>query len=231
MTVRFPLVLVVDDDPIICRTLQLNLEADGYDVLTAVSGREALRYLEQVMPDLAIVDLLLPDMHGFELCARVKRYLDLPIIMLTAVGTEESVVEGLKLYAEDYVVKPFRYRELLARIERVLKRARPALPECQVLVVNGELRVDFARHTATVRGREVPLTPLESRLLACLARRPNRVVSNEVLMDELWPEGEGDAPRLWVLVSRLRRKIEPDPTAPRYILTERDQGYRLVVED
>src|SRR3972149_474938 len=109
--VRFPLILVVDDDPTITRSLQANLEADGFDVLTAHNGQEALRLMGRRLPDLVIVDLLLPDMHGFELSKRIKEYLDLPIVMLTAVGNEDSIIEGLDLYAEDYVVKPFSYRE------------------------------------------------------------------------------------------------------------------------
>src|SRR3989338_6861969 len=129
MLVHFPGVLIVDDDVTILRSLQVNLEADGFDVYTATTGSEALERLQQKLPDLVLVDLLLPDMHGFELCRRIKRFLDLPIIMLTGVGTEDSVVEGLDLYAEDYVVKPFGYRELLARISRVLKRTEKVRPQ------------------------------------------------------------------------------------------------------
>ncbi|MBI3733997.1 MAG: response regulator transcription factor [Chloroflexi bacterium] len=226
---HFPLILVVDDDPIILRTLSLNLQADGYDVLTAASGGEALLVVQQSLPDLAIVDLMLPDMHGFEVCKRLKQYLDLPIVMLTAVGTEESIVTGLEEYAEDYIVKPFSYRQLLARLGRVLKRARPAMPDSDVVRLDGDTAIDFARRQITAGGRAERLTPTESRALACLARNANQIVPTERLMDEVWPDGEGDAERLWVLINRLRHKLEPNPKEPRYLLNERGIGYSLAV--
>jgi DNA-binding response OmpR family regulator len=228
MSIQFPLILVIDDDPIITRTLSLNLQADGYDVITAASGGEALRVLEQRLPDLAIVDLLLPDMHGFELCKRIKQYLDLPMVMLTAVGTEETVIAGLEQYAEDYVVKPFSYKQLLARIARVLKRTRAVKPAREVVRLADGVEVDFARRVVRVGARGVRLTPAESRALACLARRANQCVSNATLLSEVWTDGEGDEDRLWVLINRLRHKVEPDPKKPIYLLNERGVGYRLV---
>ncbi len=227
MLVRFPLLLVVDDDPAILRSLQVNLEADGFDLLLAATGREALEKVGQRLPDLAIVDLLLPDMHGFQLCEELKRYLDLPIIMLTAVSAEDSVTDGLDRYAEDYVVKPFSYRQLLSRINRILKRTRHLLPESQVAVVDEGLSVDFARHVAIVDGIETRLTPVESRLLSVLARHLNRVVSAQVLMEEGWPDGDGDHARLWVNLRRLRLKLEAQPEAPTRLVTVKGQGYRL----
>lgn len=227
MMVHFPLLLIVDDDPTIVRSLQVNLEADGFDVLTASTGARALEWLERKVPDLMVVDLLLPDMHGFELCQKVKSYLDIPIIMLTAVGKEDSMVQGLDLYAEDYVVKPFSYRELLARINRVLKRTQDALPKEQTVAVDDDVHINFAKHTVRLGFKEIRLTPIESRLLATLARKPNRVVSSELLMDEVWPDGEGDPNRLWVNIERLRTKIEDDPRKPQRLITERGVGYRL----
>lgn len=229
MLVHFPALLIVDDDPTIIRSLRVNLEADGFDVLTAGTAAEALERLERKLPDLAVVDLLLPDMHGFELCRRIKRYVDVPIIMLTAVGAEDMIVEGLERYAEDYVVKPFSYRELLARIWRVLKRTQKLRPQEQVLVVDQHLSVDFARHVAIRDGREVRLTPIESRLLAALSRNVNRVVSTESLLEEAWLDDEGDPSRLWVNIRRLRSKLEEDPNRPRRLVTERGVGYRLCV--
>lgn len=231
MLVEFPTLLVVDDDRYILRFLRMNLERDGFEVLVAATALEALDQLERGLPDLAIVDLLLPDMHGFELCRQIKSYVDLPVIVLTAVGTEESTVEGLEQYAEDYMVKPFRYRELLARVKRVMKRTRQLLPQRALQALGRELCLDFARHRAIVNGREVRLTPTESRLLACLARSPNRVVGHERLMDEVWPDGEGDPLRLKVAVRRIRAKIEDDPARPRYLLTHRGEGYSLVVPE
>ncbi len=227
MLVHFPELLVIDDDRHILRFLRINLERDGFEVRVAENGREALEQLQRRLPDLAIVDLLLPDMHGFELCRKIEAYIDIPIIMLTAVGTEESTVEGLEKYAEDYIVKPFRYRELLARISRILERNKHLLPPRHLQIVPGELSLDFARHMIIFRGKEVSLTPMESRLLTCLARKPNRVVSRETLMDEVWRDGEGDPLRLKVAVHRLRAKLEKEYEKPRYLVACRGQGYML----
>ncbi len=228
MTNHAPLILVVDDDVVVRKTLSLNLQADGFDVVTAASGSEAIHALGRRLPDLAIVDLLLPDMHGFDVCRRIKAYLDLPIVMLTAVGTEESVIQGLEDFAEDYIIKPYSYKQLLARITRVLKRSRSAIPESDVMRLGDAITVDFARHTILAYGRSEILTPTESRALACLARRVNQLVANETLIDEIWPEAEGDTNRLWVLISRLRHKIEPDPREPIHLINERSIGYRLI---
>lgn len=226
---QFPLILVVDDDPIVTRTLSLNMQADGFDVVTAASGSEALRLLEKRLPALAIVDLMLPDIHGFDLSRKIKCYNDIPIVMLTAVGTEASIVEGLEEYAEDYIVKPFSYKQLLARIARVLKRTQSTKPETDVVKISREVEVDFARHIVSVRRREVKLTPTESRALLALIRHANRPVSTETLLGEIWQDGEGDENRWWVLVKRLREKIEPDPSEPRLLVNERGVGYRLVI--
>jgi len=226
---QFPLILVIDDDPIITRTLSLNLQADGYDVVTAAGGGEALRVLERRLPDLAIVDLILPDIHGFDLSRKIKSYNDIPIVMLTAVGTEESIIAGLERYAEDYVVKPFSYKQLLARVTRVLKRTRTAKPEREVVKLSNAVAIDFARHSVTVNGNETKLTPTESRALASLVRHANQVVATETLLREIWEDDEGDENRLWVLIKRLREKIEPDPREPRVLVNERGVGYRLEV--
>ena len=228
MTVAFPQILVVDDDPILSRTLQLNLERDGFHVDVASDGQEALKSLERRIPDLMLVDLLLPDMHGFELSRRVKQYLDVPIVMVTAVGAEDSVVKGIESYAEDYVVKPFNYRELLARVNRVLKRTRNVLPEGQIIKLGPGLVIDFARHVVAINGQDLRLTPTEERLLAALARNLNRVVPKDSLIDETWPDGDGDSPRLWVNIQRIRRKMEPQPDVPKYLVTEANVGYKLV---
>ena len=229
MSVPFPLILVIDDDPVITRTLMLNLQADGYDVITAASGSEALRALALRLPDLAVVDLMLPDMHGFELSRKIKTYNDIPIVMLTAVGTEESIVAGLEQFAEDYIVKPFSYKQLLARVTRVLRRTRGVKPEHDLVKIADGVEVDFARHSVTVNGCEAKLTPTESRVLACLVRHPNQSVSNEILLEEIWQDGDGDEGRLWVLIKRLREKLEPNPRVPCVLVNERGVGYRLVI--
>lgn len=223
------MLLVVDDDPHILRFLEMNLEKDGFELLLAATGQEAMERLHREIPDLAVIDLLLPDIHGFELARRIKSYLDIPIVMLTAVGTEESVVAGLEHYAEDYIVKPFRYRELHARIQRVLKRTKHLILERSPLVIDERLSLDFARHVAIVDGREVALTPTESRLLACLARSSNRFVRRTTLIDEVWSDEEGDPLRLKVAIHRLREKIEPNPSLPRYLISRRGEGYKLAV--
>ncbi len=229
MLVYFPKLLVIDDDPSIIRSLRVNLEADGFDVFTAFNGKEALIQIEKTLPDLALVDLMLPDIHGFELSKKIKAYLDIPIIMLTAIDTEDSVVGGLELYAEDYIVKPFIYRELLARVNRVLKRTQNVKPQEQVIVLDANLSIDFARHLLATGREEKRLTPIESRLLAILVRNANHVVANERLMDEVWPDGEGDASRLWVNMSRLRDKIETLSANQNFLVTERNIGYKLCV--
>ena len=205
----------------------MNLERDGFEVRTAENGQEGLEQMQRRLPDLALVDLLLPDMHGFELCSRIKAYMDMPIIVLTAIGTEESAVEGLEKHAEDYIVKPFRYRELRARINRVLERSKHLLPPRHFVILPGELSVDFARHVIVLQDGKVSLTPTESRLLTCLARTPNRVVSQERLIDEVWPDGEGDPLRLKVAVHRLRVKLGRRSKWSRYLHSYRGQGYML----
>jgi two-component system KDP operon response regulator KdpE/two-component system response regulator VicR len=227
--VHFPILLVVDDDPHILRFLSMNLDRDGFEVRLAENGQAALAQLQRETPDLAIVDLLLPDMHGFELCRKIKGYLDIPIMMLTAVGTEESIIEGLEKYAEDYIVKPFRYRELRARINRLLKRTKHLLPPRKLQLVPGGLSLDFDRRVVSWGDREVALTPTECRLLACLARNPNVIVSRDRLMDEVWPEGDGDPLRLKVAIHRLRTKLEKEPNSPRYLLSYRGRGYKLAI--
>ena len=177
MLVHFPELLVIDDDRHILRFLKMNLERDGFEVRTAENGLEALKQIQRRLPDMALVDLLLPDMHGFKLCNKIKAYIDIPIIVLTAVGTEESAVEGLEKYAEDYIVKPFRYQELRARINRILERNKHLLPPRYLEIVPGELSLDFSRRVVILQDKEVSLTPMESRLLTCLARNSNCMVS------------------------------------------------------
>jgi len=205
----------------------MNLEKDGFEVAVAENGREALERIRRGLPDLALVDLLLPDMHGFELSSKIKAYADIPIIALTAVDSEDSIVEGLDNYTDDYIVKPFRYRELRARINRILINSRHLRTPRSLQLVPGKLSLDLTRHVAISEGKEVPLTPVECRLLACLARNLNRVVDKERLIEEVWPDGEGDPLRLKVTIHRLRAKLERDPASPRYVTTQRGRGYML----
>ena len=222
-------ILIADDDPDLRFTLEAQLEADGYLVQAAATGRAALGLAERLLPHLAVLDLVLPGLDGFELARRLRRLGDVPVIMLTALDDEETKVRGLEGYAQDYVTKPFSYRELRARIERVLERTRSAAePEAAVLDLDGGLRVDFARRQVQRAGREpVRLTPTEVRLLQVLARNRGQVLPSALLLDRAWPDGGGSVPALWEYVRRLRQKLGDDPEAPRYLESERGIGYRL----
>jgi DNA-binding response OmpR family regulator len=222
-------ILITDDDPDLLFTLRTQLESDGYDVQATASGEAALLAAEKTLPHLAVLDLLMPGMDGFEVAKRLKRLGDVPIIMLTALDDEEHIVQGLESYADDYVTKPFSYRQLLARIKRVLERAWPGGdPEGPLLTLDGGLQVDFARRQIMRGGEAVErLTPTESRLLQLLARNAGRVLPNALLLDRCWPDGGGSVQALWEYVRRLRQKLGDDPEAPRYLESERGIGYRL----
>ena len=221
-----PAVLLVDDDPTLLSVLSRRVSRAGFDVRTAPSGPAALRHLESSWPALLVVDLMMPGMDGFELCRRVKQLADLPIIVLSAVDESESKVSALELYAEDYVTKPFDPDELVARIQRVLRRASIGNP--QVSLDGGDVEVDFAMRRLTSPAGTHQLTPTEARLLQVLAASVDRIVPTEELLSRVWTDADGADPSyLWVTVRRLRRKLEADPDHPRYLLTERGIGYRL----
>ena len=224
-------ILVVDDDETILNSLRLSLTNDGFEVIAAHSGSEALSKVERTLPQLAILDLMLPGMSGFELSKRLQRYIEIPVIMLTAVTDEETVVQGLEQYADDYINKPFRYAELRARINRILSRANEvSLSSSDDIVVDNNLVINFARHSVVVGQRNVHLSPIESRLLYCLVKGGGRVVSNESLLRRGWNyQDDGDIESLWVRMSSLRRKLGDIEEPPRYIITERGVGYRFGV--
>lgn len=222
-------ILVVDDDPDIRRIVSYDLIRAGYEVFTAASGREALEAIAQFgLPHLAIVDISMPEMDGFSFCQAVQQYSDLPVIFLSAASDEETVVQGLRRYAEDYVIKPFRLRELLARVERVLRRIGDWSYALEpIIVVDEHLAVDFAHQQAFVDGQSVALTPFETKLLYLLMRNAGRTVFTRFLLNRLWPHEDAFEERLRVHISNLRKKIEPDPSRPRYIITEHGAGYRF----
>ena len=222
-----PAVLLVDDDLTLLSVLSRRVSRAGYEVRTAASGAAALKALDGSWPALLVVDLMMPGMDGFELCRRVKQIADLPIIVLSAVDESEAKVSALELYAEDYVTKPFDPDELVARIQRVLRRASIGSP--QISLDGGDVEVDLSTRTLTTPAATHQLTPTEARLLQVLAASVDHVVPTDQLLERVWTDADGADPSyLWVTIRRLRRKLENDPDRPRYLLTERGIGYRLV---
>jgi DNA-binding response OmpR family regulator len=224
-------ILAVDDDPDLARLIRRELEKAGFDVWTAGSAEEALALVEQKgLPHLALVDILLPGQDGLTLARRLQEWSDLPIVMLTSVQEEETVVQAIERFAEDYIRKPFHVREVVARVERVFRRIGDFGYALQpVIRVDGHLEVDFAHQRARADGREISLTATETKLLYVLMRNAGRIVATDFLLRRLWPGDEVFEDTLRVHVHRLRSKIEPMPPRPRYVLTERGAGYRFPV--
>ncbi len=225
-------ILVVDDEPRYLRVIRFNLEAGGYRVTCATTGENALALLWKHDPDLVVLDIMLPGLDGFEVCRRMRELSATPIIMLTAKGAAEDKVTGLRLGADDYVTKPFSPRELLARVEAVLRRAHLAeAPPRQPTFTVGDLQIDFLGQRVLAGGREVRLSPTEYRLLACLAVSAGVVLTRDQLLEKVWGPGyRGEHELLRVTLWRLRHKLEDDPSSPRYILTRPGVGYLFVSE-
>ncbi len=223
-----PLVLVVDDEDSYRQALAAGLGREGFAVETAADAREALHLFQQVQPDLVLLDVMLPDGSGIELCRRLRGLAPVPIIMVTARDAEIDVVLGLELGASDYVSKPFRLRELVARMRAVLRRGSAAtLPDAEV-IESGPVRIDTARREVTVGQETVELSRKEFELLALLVSRPGQVVTREWCIDRIWwGQDLADTRTLDTHVKRLRRKIEPDPGHPRHLVTVRGVGFRF----
>lgn len=235
MTARQQRILAVDDNTYTLRLVEFTLREASFDVVTAVSGEEALAKIEAVgLPDLGVFDLHMPGISGFELAHRIHQYSDVPVIMLTAVNHEETVVEGLEEHAEDYVVKPFSPGELIARVRRVLRRtghfAYELAPQTRI---DERLAIDFANRQAIVEDQIEILTPTEAKLLYILMRRAGQIVPTDYILRRLWPAEPVFEDRLHVHLHRLRRKIEnkSDKSRPRYITSERGQGYCFRLPD
>jgi DNA-binding response OmpR family regulator len=221
-------VLVVDDDLELLPLVAYALRQEAYLVLEAASGEAALRAVADEQPDLVVLDVNLPDVDGFEVCRRIREHSDVPILMLTVRGEEEDVVRGLDLGADDYLTKPFSPRTLTARVRALLRRAALEAPPVTALQ-SGAFTLDEERHTVRVGdGPEVILAPLELRLLRLLLANTGRTLPPYRLLRHLWGgSASADREHLKQLVYRLRQKIEPEPNAPRYLLTDQGAGYRL----
>ena len=218
-------VLVVDDEPQILRALRTSLRGAGYEVETAETAEAALAALAANPPDAVVLDLMLPDGSGTEVCRELRSWSSAPVIVLSVVGDEAEKVAALDAGADDYVTKPFGVEELLARLRAALRRSEaPTEPVVEV----GDLRIDLEKRAVTVAGEPVQLTPHEFSLLRVLARNPGKLLTHTMLLREVWGRGFADESHyLHVYVSQLRRKLEPDPARPRFILTEPGAGYRL----
>lgn len=220
-------ILVVDDDRKIVDLVTLYLKRDGYRVLPAYDGREALDVARAKRPDLVVLDLLLPELDGLDVCRLLRAESRVPIIMLTARSTDDDTLAGLNLGADDYLAKPFNPRELVARIRAVLRRAAPD-DEPQADLQFGELGISFVRHEVTLRDELMSLTPTEFRLLEALAREPGRAFSRSELLDRAFGyDYLGVERTVDVHIMNLRRKIEPDPGRPTYVLTVPGVGYKF----
>jgi DNA-binding response OmpR family regulator len=225
-------ILAVDDDLQLLKIVTHNLRAEGYQVLTAREGKDALEMIERESPDLVLLDIMLPTMDGLQVCQRVREFSAVPIVMITALGQNQDKIKGLDLGADDYLTKPFRVDELLARVRAVLRRAQFTTNDhvraLRAATTIGELRIDYAQHQVTKAGREVTLTPTEYRILAYLAQHAGVVVTQDLLLKHVWgAEYVGEGHMLRVNVNRLRHKLETDPTQPRYLLTKPGIGYLL----
>jgi DNA-binding response OmpR family regulator len=222
-------ILVVDDEPHVVRLVKANLESSNYKVLTAGDGEQGVRLVESDMPDLVILDIMLPKMDGYEVCRRIREFSPVPIIMLTARSAEVDLVHGFEAGADDYLTKPFAVSELLMRVRAVLRRSK--WPE-EVLARQGfragPIEIDFAQHKVTLDGETVKLSPTEYRLLAHLASNAGRVILHRELLRAVWgPEYGDESEYLRVYMRYLRQKLEVDPSNPRYLLTQPGAGYML----
>lgn len=225
-------ILVVDDEPAIIRALSAALEARSYRVVQAHTGLDAIDRAAAEGPAIVILDLGLPDIDGIEVCRRIRQWSQMPIIVLTAEGAEDRKIQALDEGADDYVTKPFSVPELLARVRVALRHRTTTVPALEESVYEvGDVRVDVARHSVTVNGDAVDLTPKEFGFLAVLARHPGRVISHRMILEEVWGKGYGtETQYLRVYASQIRKKLNEDPTKPR-LITEPGVGYRLIEPD
>jgi two-component system KDP operon response regulator KdpE len=229
MALMKPLILVIEDDAQIRRFLRATLTAEDYQFQEAVNAQEGIAQAAARQPDLVLLDLGLPDQDGLEVIREIRRWSQMPVVVLSARGQEKDKISALDLGADDYVAKPFAVGELLARIRAALRRAAPAAADGSATTIRfGDVEADFEKRLITVGGREVHLTPNEFKLLQVLIKYAGRVVTQRQLLNEVWgPQHTEQSQYLRVYVAQLRRKLERDPARPRYLQTEPGIGYRL----
>jgi DNA-binding response OmpR family regulator len=222
-------ILLVDDEQSIQTLLSYPLRKDGYHVTSATDGREALQRFDEARFDLVILDLMLPKLDGVEVCRELRARSQVPIIMLTAKGSETDKVAGLEVGADDYITKPFSMREFRSRVKAALRRSRMAgEPREEEAIDHGDLKIDFGRRMVTLREEEVRVTYVEFEILGALARSPGRVLSRETLLEHVWGDSEYRDPRtVDVHIRHLREKLETDPKQPEFLFTVRGVGYRF----
>jgi two-component system, OmpR family, response regulator len=222
-------ILLVDDEQSIQTLLSYPLRKDGYHVTSAQDGREALQRFDEARFDLVILDLMLPKLDGVEVCRELRSRSQVPIIMLTAKGSETDKVAGLEVGADDYITKPFSMREFRSRVKAALRRSRMVNePHEEEAIDHGELKVDYGRRMVTLRDEEVRVTYVEFEILGALARSPGRVLSRETLLEHVWGDSEYRDPRtVDVHIRHLREKLESDPKEPEFLFTVRGVGYRF----
>ena len=224
------LILAVDDEPKMIRFIRMNLEHDGFLVVEAFNGKQAIDKLRESTPDLILLDVMMPDLDGFEVLETIREHSNVPVIMLTAKGEEDDRVKGLELGADDYVTKPFSPRELVSRVKAVLRRTEGATGSMHGLIeVDDRLKIDFDRREIWLEGKLVKLRPTEYRMLYHLVQNAGWVISHDQILTKVWGYEYRDEPHyVRLYINYLRQKLEKDPSNPQYILTERGVGYRFV---
>ena len=222
-------ILVIDDDPKMAQITVMNLESEGFRAISALDGEAALHKIKKELPDLALLDILMPEMDGYETLEKIREISDLPVVFLTSMGDEPDRIRGLDLGADDYISKPISGRELASRISAVLRRYKPNNPaHGKEIFIDEDLQIDFDQCKVVVKGKDVHLRPTEHRLLYHLVTNAGRLLSHETLLTRVWgPEYQDEDHYVRLYITYLRQKIEPDPKHPRYIIGERGLGYRF----
>ncbi len=226
MTVR---ILLVDDEPLYLRLLKVNLESEGYEIISARNGEEALELISQDIPNLIIMDVMMPKLDGIATCNRIRQFSNVPIILLTALGDEQDRVNGLNIGADDYVVKPFSATELLARVRAVLRRTQGQKdPSESRIFTHGNLIIDIAKAEVWKEDKQIYLSATEYKLLIHFAHQLGKVLTAEDLLSATWgPSYKEEKEILWVSIARLRQKLEDDPHNPTHIVTRTGLGYQM----